>query len=131
MREDAHNQGLETCAVCAPQRTPKCIPLCHQSDHQELESTVSHLFDKHLRTYSFICNAFQASLSDSLNQQPNGLGSIVVSVQAVRMSNIQIASVQGDKLKEKTVSPIVHRQHVPIRSWPLTKHLNSRSGLRS
>ena len=77
MREGAHSQGQETCAVCAPQRTPKCIPLCHQSDHQELESTASHLVDKHLHTYSFICNAFHASLSDLLNRQPHGLSSAV------------------------------------------------------
>ena len=80
MREGTHSQGRKTCAVCAPQRTPKCIPLGHQPDHQELESTVSHLADKHLRTYSFVCGAFHAGLSYLLNQQPHGLSSTVFSV---------------------------------------------------
>ena len=54
LREGAHSHSLETCAEYAAQRTPECIPVFHQSDHQELGSTVSHPFDKHLHTYSMI-----------------------------------------------------------------------------
>ena len=63
LRESAHSQGQETCAERAPQRTPKCIPVFHHSDHPELGNTVSHPFDKHLHTYSMIVQHFDLTLS--------------------------------------------------------------------
>lgn len=69
LRETAHSQGLETCAECAPQRTPRCIPLFHQPGHPELGSTVSHPFDKHLHTYIIIVQHFKSNLGYYLHDQ--------------------------------------------------------------
>ena len=132
LRESAHSQGLETCAECALQRTPECILLFLQSDHQELGSTVSHPFDKHLYTNRMIVQQLELSLGHLLHHWAVDLefDSVTVSVWALRPEQLS-SSILTINSKQNHQTATVYWLHVPMSSWPLTKHLNSLSGLIS